>query len=81
MKKEEKEAKRGANKSVFLPAELYDRIEERVHATEFNSVEQYITFVLEEILKEEESKKEEPTFSKEDEFEVKKRLKVLGYLE
>jgi hypothetical protein len=44
---------------------LYGRIEERVRATEFNSVEEYILYVMEEILREEESE-EEPTFSAED---------------
>ncbi len=55
-------------KAVFLPAELYNRIEERVCATEFQSVEEYVTFVLEEVLKEDE---EETTFSEEEEEEVK----------
>jgi Arc/MetJ-type ribon-helix-helix transcriptional regulator len=74
MKKErEKEA-------VFLPAELYGRIEERVRATEFHSVEEYVTFVLEEILREE-NEDEEPAFSEAEEEEVKKRLRALGYLE
>ena len=67
-------------KAVFLPAVLYGRIEERVHATEFNSVADYVTYVMEEILREEESE-EEPTFSDEEEEEVKKRLRALGYLE
>ena len=67
-------------KAVFLPAVLYGRIEERVHATEFNSVTDYVTYVMEEILREEESE-EEPTFSEEEEEEVKKRLRALGYLE
>lgn len=67
-------------KAVFLSALLYGRIEERVHATEFNSVEDYVTYVLEEILREEDSE-EEPTFSEAEEEEVKKRLRALGYLE
>lgn len=75
MKKEEEK------KAVFLPAELYSRIEERVRATEFNSVEDYVTFVLEEILKDESEEEEEPVFSKAEEEEVKKRLRALGYLE
>ena len=76
MKKEEEK------KAVFLPAELYGRIEERVHATEFHSVEEYATFVLEEVLKgEEEEEEKETTFSEEEEEEVKKRLRALGYLE
>ena len=71
----DKEEKR----AVFLPAELYSKIEERVNTTDFVSVEEYVTFVLEEVIKEE--NEEEKAFSKEDEEEVKKRLKALGYLE
>jgi Arc/MetJ-type ribon-helix-helix transcriptional regulator len=59
-------------KAVILYAELYSRIEERVKATGFGSVDEYVTFVLEEVLKEE---------GKEEEELVKKRLRALGYLE
>ena len=45
MKKEEK-------KSILLPAELYQRIEERVKATGFGSVDEYVIFALDEILTE-----------------------------
>jgi Arc/MetJ-type ribon-helix-helix transcriptional regulator len=72
MKKEEK-------KAVYLPTELYDRIEGRVKTTSFGSVAEYVTFVLEEILKEEGG--EEEPLDKEEEEEVKKRLKALGYLD
>jgi Arc/MetJ-type ribon-helix-helix transcriptional regulator len=65
-------------KTVSLPAELYDKIEQRITGTEFSSVDEYANFVLEEVLKEEES---ETSFSKEDEEEVKRRLKGLGYLD
>jgi len=61
-------------KAVFLSADLYKKIEERVKVTEFNSVEEYVTFVLEEVLKDE--GEEEKTFSKEEEEEVKKRLRA-----
>jgi len=64
-------------KTVFISAELYSRIEERVRTTGFGSVDEYIIFVLEEVLKEE----GERAFSKEEEEEVKKRLKALGYLD
>jgi len=67
------------SKGVFLSAELYDRIEERVRETGFSSVDEYVTFVLEEVLKEE--GEEEKAFSKEEEEEVKKRLRALGYLD
>ena len=72
MKKEERRA-------LSLPAELCSRIEDRVKATDFGSVDEYVIFVLEEVLKEE--GEEEKAFSKEDEEEVKKRLRGLGYLD
>jgi len=68
------------SRAVSLPAELYGRIEERVKATGFGSVDEYVMFVLEEVLKEE-GEEEETVFSKEDEEEVKKRLKALVYLD
>jgi len=67
-------------KAVSLPAELYGKIEERVKTTDFGSVDEYVIFVLEEVLKDE-GEEEEKTFSKEEEEEVKKRLKALGYLD
>lgn len=71
----------GKTKAVLLPAELYDRVAERVEVTEFNSVEEYVTFVLEEILRDEDIEEEKTVFSEEEEEEVKKRLRALGYLE
>ena len=67
-------------KAVLLSAELYRRIEERVKTTGFGSVDEYVTFIMEEVLKEE-GEEEERAFSREEEEEVKKRLKALGYLE
>jgi len=68
-------------RTVSLPAELYGRIEERVKATGFGSADEYVIFVLEEVLKEEGEEEQETAFSKEEEEEVKKRLKALGYLD
>jgi len=68
----------GEKKTVFLPAELYGKVEEKAKATDFGSVDEYVEFVLEEVVKEEE---EEKAFSEEEEKEVKKRLKDLGYLD
>ena len=68
------------NKAVSISAELYGKIAERVEATGFSSVEEYVTFVLEEVLKDD-GEEEKVAFSKEEEEEVKKRLKALGYLD
>ena len=65
-------------KPVLVPKEIYDKIEERVKATGFDSVDGYVTFVLEEVLKDEEEGV--PAVSLEEEKDVKKRLKALGYL-
>jgi hypothetical protein len=73
MKKEKED------KSVYLSAELYERVKERAEATDFGSIEEYITFVLQEVLKEEEP--EEIAVDREQEKEVKKRLRALGYLD
>ncbi len=75
MKKEQE------SKVVSLPTGLYDKIAERVKATGFGSVDEYVVFVLEEVLKEEGEEEQERAFSKEEEEEVKKRLKALGYLD
>ena len=45
--------KKGEKKCVFVPAELYGRIEERVRATDFRSVDEYVESVLGEAIKEE----------------------------
>ena len=66
---------------IEIKDEIYDEIKNRIEETEeFSSVEEYITFVLEEILKEEEEDGPEEVYSKEDEEKIKERLKGLGYL-
>ena len=72
--------KESDSKAVLLPAELYGRIEERVKSTSFGSVAEYIMFVLEEVLKEE-GDEEDRALNEEEEKEVKKRLRDLGYLD
>ncbi len=66
-------------KIVYLPDQLYSKIEQRILNTEFCSVDGYVAFVLEEVLKEVEE--EGKTLSKEEEEEVKKRLREVGYLD
>jgi len=64
-------------KAVYIPVELYSKVEKRASEAGFSSVEEYVTFVLEEVVKEE----EEYEMSREEEEEVKKRLRALGYLD
>lgn len=74
MKKEQE------SNAVVLPAELYSRVEETVRATGFGSVDEYVIFVLEEVLREQGEEEERP-FSEKEDREVKKRLRALGYLD
>lgn len=64
----------------FIPKDLYEEVKRRVQEIdgEFKSVDDYVEFVLREVIKEEEEEKE--TYTKEEEEEIKRRLKSLGYL-
>ncbi len=64
---------------IKIPKDLINRIKEHIRETEFESVDEYVTFVLEEVIKEDEEPEE--VFSEEDEEKVKGRLRALGYLD
>jgi Arc/MetJ-type ribon-helix-helix transcriptional regulator len=65
---------------IYISKNLYEKVKERVEQSqgEFKSVEEYVEFVLSEIVKEEEEEKE--VYTPEEEEEIKKRLRSLGYL-
>ena len=64
---------------VCIPKKLYEEIRKRVEESkgEFKSVEDYVVFVLREVVKEEEP---EQAYTPEEEREIKQRLRSLGYL-
>jgi len=65
--------------TVSIPAPLFKKVEERIKGTGFTSVSSYVTYVLREVIAEEEDEVE--PFTKEDEDRVKERLRALGYLD
>ncbi|WP_456469353.1 CopG family transcriptional regulator [Archaeoglobus sp.] len=65
---------------VKIPKEVYEKIEERIRDTEFKSVDEYVTYVLREVLASLEEEEEE-VFTEEEEEKVKERLRALGYLD
>ena len=67
--------------TVRIPKKIIQMIEGRLPQTDFKSVDEYATFVLEEVLKEIGADEPEPVYSEEDEAKVKERLKALGYLD
>ncbi len=65
---------------VEVPDEIYRKLEERVKETSFSSVDEYVTYILREVLASLEEEEEE-VFSEEEEEKVKERLRALGYLD
>ena len=64
-------------KSVSLSPKLYNTILNRVeNSDEFLTVDDYVSYVLTEIFKNE----SEQNYSKEEEAEIEKNLKDLGYI-
>lgn len=73
-------------KEVPICKKLYEKIEQHVRqSAEFNSVQEYVTYVLEQVVEkiqeEKEKKKQEEAYSKEEEEKIKERLRGLGYLD
>jgi len=66
--------------TVRIPKNIYEKIQERIKDTEFKSVDEYVTYVLQEVLSSLEEE-EEQVFSEEEEEKVKERLRALGYLD
>jgi hypothetical protein len=62
---------------IYISKKLYNEIKKRVEESQdaFKSIEEYVEFVLNEVVKE-----EELSYSPEEEEEIKRRLKSLGYL-
>jgi len=83
-----KQSSKPREESVTLsfPKPLAERIQKRLPKTEFALVDEYVAYVMEQILNEIESEpvaaKEatENVFSKEDMETVEQRLRDLGYL-
>jgi len=66
---------------IKIPKRLIGKIKAHIKQTEFESVDEYETFVLEEVIKDVSEEEPEEVFSEEDEQKVKERLRALGYLD
>ncbi len=63
--------------NVKIPKELYEKAKKFIEETgTFASVEEFIKYVLEQVLVEE----EKPSYTPEEEEKIKERLRALGYL-
>ncbi len=71
--------------SVQIPKTLADRIQQRLSKTDFKTVDDYVSYVVEQVLVELEGSEvkevgRDNAFSKEDQESVEQRLRDLGYL-
>jgi len=69
----------GEKVAIYILKKLYEKIRQEVDKSqgEFKDVEEYIEFVLKELLKEEEVDR---IYSEEEEERIKERLRKLGYI-
>lgn len=67
-------------REVDLPDWLVGRVEQRLEYTEFDSAEEYIAYVLEQLLRYVEAQ-HESTQSSSRSREMQERLEALGYLQ
>ncbi|HID56155.1 TPA: CopG family transcriptional regulator [Candidatus Poribacteria bacterium] len=63
---------------VEISAELYEAIEGKLKEYGFSTVDEYVEFVLQELLYEED---ETPAFGEDEEEKIRKRLRDLGYID
>jgi hypothetical protein len=64
---------------IDIPTSLYMSIQERIKETGFDSVDQYVTYVLREIMADDVA--EDVSISRDDEERIRERLRSLGYLD
>jgi metal-responsive CopG/Arc/MetJ family transcriptional regulator len=65
--------------TLKIPRPLYDNLNEIIRESGFNSVTEFVVYVLRDLISSRSAQKE-PGLSKEEIEAVKKRLKSLGYL-
>lgn len=64
------------DKAIFIPQYLYEKIKKKIEGSDFNSVSDYVVFVLKEVL---ETNNNEENISEKE--KIKERLKALGYMD
>jgi len=67
--------------TVSIPKELAGKAKKRIRGTGFHSLSAYVTYILRQVLVSAELRKgKTKAFSREDEAELRKRLKAMGYI-
>jgi metal-responsive CopG/Arc/MetJ family transcriptional regulator len=66
--------------TLKIPKPLYDKLKEVIRETGFNSVTEFVVYVLRDIVSAKTSRKGEEGLSGKEIEAIRKRLKSLGYL-
>jgi len=66
--------------TIKIPKPLYENLAEIIMETGFNSVTEFIVYVLRDIASIKSSKKEGQSLTRKEIDAIRKRLKTLGYL-
>ncbi|MBU0467105.1 MAG: ribbon-helix-helix domain-containing protein [Nanoarchaeota archaeon] len=67
--------------NLSIPDELAERIDEKIKGTDFNSISDYILYILKQVIStKEKAIKNEQIYKEEEEEEIKRNLKELGYI-
>jgi len=66
--------------NLKISNELKIKLEKKSKETEFNSLNEYINYILKQVTSDTNSSDDEQAYTKEEEAAVKKRLKELGYV-
>jgi len=66
--------------TVELPRSLVERVEARLDHSEFDTPDEYVTYVVEEVVGRVEAATDTERTSSVDQVEIENRLKSLGYL-
>ena len=71
------------SKNIQISAEIFSQLEERVKQTDFQTVDAYVEYILEQVLNKLKngSSHESKGLTPKEESQVKQRLHDLGYLE
>ena len=79
MKKAKKKESKVKYGTISLPLPLIEKIQRRIKGTGMPSVSAYVSFVLRQVLSSPESSDKNGILSREEELDLSKRLKALGY--
>ncbi len=65
---------------IWIPRAMHEQIERKIRGTRFETVQDYVRALLQNALGEEASGADRRGLSSEDESQIKKKLKALGYI-